>query len=208
MANLGVAYRDAGRLKDAIPLLEEALERGRKRSDGFPAELAEAPGALADTYERAGQLAKAESIYRDALEQAQRQFGSDDPRTADDLAGLGANLLKQKKFTDGESLLRQCLKIREKKQADEWSAFNTRSILGEALLGQKKYAEAESLLVQGYEGMKQRQDKIPAAYRQLRLSEALERLVRLYEATEQKAKADNWRKKLEEAKAAPKKTTP
>jgi len=71
-------------------------------------------------------------------------------------------------------------------------------------LGQKKYAEAEPLLMQGYQGMKQREAKIPAQSK-TRLTEALERLVRLYEATDQKDKADAWRKKLEEAKAAAKK---
>jgi hypothetical protein len=40
--------------------------------------------------------------------------------------------------------------------------------------------------------MKERQDKIPPAYRQLRLSEGLERLVKLYETTEQKDKVAQW----------------
>ena len=35
--------------------------------------------------------------------------------------------------------------------------------MGATLLGQKKYAEAEPLLLAGYEGMKQREAKIPAA---------------------------------------------
>jgi len=34
-------------------------------------------------------------------------------------------------------------------------------MLGGSLLGQKKYAEAEPLLLSGYEGMKQREVKIP-----------------------------------------------
>ena len=46
---------------------------------------------------------------------------------------------------------------------DDWLTFNARSLLGGSLLGQKKYAEAEPLLLSGYEGMKQREDKIPAA---------------------------------------------
>jgi hypothetical protein len=40
--------------------------------------------------------------------------------------------------------------------------------------------------------------------RTLHLIEALERLVQLYDATGQKAKADEWRKSLEEVKAAAK----
>ena len=72
-----------------------------------------------------------------------------------------------------------------------------------SLLGQKKYAEAEPLLLAGYEGMKQRDDKIPVAGK-VRLTEALERLVRLFEMIDKKDEAATWRKKLEEARAAAK----
>ena len=57
--------------------------------------------------------------------------------------------------------------------------------------------QTEPLLVQGYDGMKQREATIPAAAR-VRLTEALERLVQLYDAWGQKDKADAWLKKLEE----------
>ena len=40
--------------------------------------------------------------------------------------------------------------------------FHTMSQLGAALAGQKKYAEAEPLLIDGYDGMKAREAKIPA----------------------------------------------
>ena len=43
--------------------------------------------------------------------------------------------------------------------------FHTRSLLGGALLGQKKYADAEPLLTTGYEGMKQREQTMPAPNR-------------------------------------------
>ncbi len=201
LANLGANYRDAGRTRDAIALLEESLSRARKRPDGVPRSLFWVPAALAEAYDRAGQFAKAEIIYRDALEQTRRQFGADDLRTAGNIAVLGSNLLHQHKWGEAEPLLRDCLKIRQAKQPDDWSTFNTQSMLGEALLGQMKYSDAEPLLLQGYEGMKQREDKIPVQGK-IRLREALERLVRLYEATDKKDKADVWRKRLEESKKA------
>lgn len=206
MANLGLDYQKAGRLKDAIDLLEKALDRSRQRDLVWPDEISWVPGYLSEIYDRAGQYAKSESLHRERLKQAQHQFGSDDPRTADALAQLGTNLLKQKKFADAEPLLGQCLKVREVKQPEAWTTFNARSALGEALLGQKKYDEAEPLLLQGYEGMNKRQDKVPPAYRPVRLGEALKRLVRLYETTEQKEKIADWRKKLQEMKATQKKT--
>ena len=70
-------------------------------------------------------------------------------------------------------------------------------MLGDSLLGQKKYTEAEPLLVSGYEGMKQRQDKIPANGR-VRLKEALQRLVQLYEETGRPDQAAEWKQKLAE----------
>jgi hypothetical protein len=80
-------------------------------------------------------------------------------------------------------------------------------VLGEALLGQKKYVEAEPLLVQGYEGMKRREAEIPLQGK-IRLSEALERLVRLYDAWGKKDKSDEWRKKLAQTKQVKKVTRP
>jgi hypothetical protein len=50
-------------------------------------------------------------------------------------------------------------------------------------------------------GVKQREEKIPPEGK-IRLTEALERLVKLYDTWDQKDKADEWRKKLPVAKSA------
>ena len=96
------------------------------------------------------------------------------------MAQLGTNLIQQDKWIAAEPILRECLAVREKTQPGAWNTFNTRSQLGGALLGQGKYAMAETLIVQGYEGMKAREAEIPAPGK-ARLTEAAERLVRLYE---------------------------
>ena len=75
---------------------------------------------------------------------------------ADAMASVINNLIQQTKHADAETILRECLTIREKTEPDAWRTFNTQSLLGEAILGQKKYDEAESLLVKGYEGLKAR----------------------------------------------------
>ena len=120
---------------------------------------------------------------------------------AGELAVLGLSLLQRKKWVDAEPVLRECLALREDKDPDAWTTFNARSMLGEALNGQNKPAEAEPLLVQGYEGLRQRAEKIPKEGKH-RLAESLERLVQLYEATGKQDKAKRWQKKLAEAKAA------
>lgn len=80
--------------------------------------------------------------------------------------------------------MRECQAIREKTQPDRWSTFNTRSMLGGVLLRQQKYSEAESLLLTAYEGLKQREESIPnMGGGELRIPEALDRLIELYTAT-------------------------
>jgi eukaryotic-like serine/threonine-protein kinase len=71
-------------------------------------------------------------------------------------------------------------------------------------LGQQKYADAEPLLLAGYAGMKKREAKIPPQGK-VRLSEAVERLVQLYEATGKKDEAAKWRQEREAIKAGQRK---
>ena len=105
-------------------------------------------------------------------------------------------LLQAGKFTEAEPVARECLALREKLIPDVWRTFNAQSMLGGSLLGQKKYAEAEPLLLSGYEGIKEREDKIPSAGK-MRPKEALQRLVQLYQATGQTQKVAEWTKTLE-----------
>lgn len=112
--------------------------------------------------------------------------------------------LNLENWTAAEPLLREVLSIRQRTEPELWTTFNTKSVLGGTLLGQNKYAEAEPLLIAGYEGMKQREKSIPLQAR-VRMAEAIERLVQLYEATKKPDEAAKWRKQLEERKEADKK---
>ncbi len=198
--NLAEAYHALGRTTEAIHLHEENLKRQTTKLGNDHHDTLLSKHNLAVLYSAQGRYGLAEPLFKEALLGRTAKLGADHPNTLITMADLGLTLLRQKKYAEAEPTLRNCLVIRDKKQADLWTRFYTRSLLGEAFVGQKKYADAEPLLVQGYEGMKQWQDRIPPAYRQLRLTEALQRLVRLYEATGQKDKADAWRKKLKDAK--------
>jgi tetratricopeptide (TPR) repeat protein len=150
---------------------------------------------LAGLYREEGKYDRAETLFHELADSWKQKDGADSPQYANQLSGLGSTLLRQQKFTDAEPILRDCLAIRAKKQPDHWFTFNTRSQLGGSLLGQQKYAEAEPLLLQGYDGLKQREAKIPANNK-VRLTEALERLVQLYEATGKPDEAAKWRKEM------------
>jgi hypothetical protein len=158
---------------------------------------------LLDAYANAGEHAKFTNLLQEQLAEARKALPRDNPRLAGLLAQAGVGLLEQKKWAEAEPFLRECLLIRAKTQPDVWSTSNAKSLLGGALLGQKKYANAEPLLLAGYEGLKEREAKIPASGK-IYLNEAVERLVQLYDAWGKKDKADAWRKKRDEVKAAAK----
>ena len=195
MRNLAMAYWEAGKLDLALPLLEAAYP-AEKRSG-----LHGVGTALLDVYVRTGKTGKAAALAKELLADARTKVPKASPQLAGQLASIGLSLLQAKVFTEAEPLLRECLFIRAKTQPDEWTTFNTKSMLGSALAGQEKYAEAEPLLLAGYEGMTQREAKVPPSAK-VRLTEALERLVQVYEALEKKDEAAKWRKELETRKEA------
>jgi serine/threonine protein kinase/tetratricopeptide (TPR) repeat protein len=190
-ANLGVNYCEAGRPDEGLPLLEEAYRKGK-----LHAELAWVGEALVFAYAEAGRTAEAAALLPDWLASARKSLPADSLHLAGTLASAADQYLKLKQYPKAERLLRECLTIREKKAADSWTTFNARSLLGGALAGQKKYADAEPLLLKGYEGMKQRAEKMLPRQKKL-LRRALERLVQLYEAWGNPDQANEWRKKLE-----------
>jgi hypothetical protein len=158
------------------------------------------PGILQQALDRSAQKDHrgAETLARHAV-LLRRYQKPDDTALAAALAVLAMSQLQQHQFEAAEKNCRECLTLREKHFPDHWVLFNTRSLLGACLLGQKKYAEAEPLLLAGYAGMKAREPTIPAAA-QVRLAEAVERLVQLYEVTGAKEKTEQWRETLRKEK--------
>ena len=119
------------------------------------------------------------------------------------LAEFGSILLDLGRFADAEPLLRECVAIREKTQPDVWNTFNAKSMLGGALLGlakegkdagskAKRLAEAGPLLVQGYEGMKTREQTIPPQAAEA-IPAALDRLIDFHTVTNKPEEVKEYR---------------
>jgi hypothetical protein len=191
MWTLGESCKNAGRFKEAIPLLEEAHQYGGR--DWF---------VLIEAYAKAGENAKLAKFVQTELDAARKplrpdysgpeQIESVLAALASRLAEVSEPLLQSKGFAEAETLLRESLTIRAKQEPDLWTTFHAKSLLGAALLGQKKYAEAEPVLLQGYEGMKTREKQIPEKGK-IRLPEALDRLIDLYTATDRPDEVKKWR---------------
>jgi eukaryotic-like serine/threonine-protein kinase len=193
MSNLALVYQASGRLPDALRLLEETLSRREAKLGPDHPETLVSMSNLATAYDGAGRHADALPLFEEVLRRRRATRGADHPQTLRSMNNLARAYLADKPAL-AEPLLREALAIREKELPDDWRTFETKSLLGGSLLGQKKYAEAEPLLLQGYDGMKAREPKIPAPSRKC-LPEAAERIIQLYDACGRKDQADEWRKK-------------
>jgi tetratricopeptide (TPR) repeat protein len=206
MNNLAQAYQAVGQLDKALPLFEQTLAKfNEKLGFDHPATLA-SMNNLALAYQAVGQLDKAVPLLEQTLLKVKVKLGPDHPHTLTTMYNLALAYLKNSDFTNAEQILRPCLTLRQQKQPDAWTTLYTQSLLGEALACQQKHADAEPLLLAAYEGMKARAKTIPPKDK-ARLTEALERLVRLYDTWGKPEQAAAWRQKLEQAKAPTKNPT-
>ena len=197
MGNLASAYRAGGQLAKAVPLFEQAME-GMKAKLGpdHPSTL-NSMNNLATSYAEAKQGGKAVVTFATYLEGSRKRLPKDDTQIAGMLAGVSLNLLGCGQYEAAEPLLRECLALRDKLQPDDYTTFNTRSMLGGSLLGQMKYVEAKPLLHAGYEGLAERVERIPPQG-MVRLYEAADRLAQLYAALGQPDEAARWRANRDE----------
>jgi serine/threonine protein kinase len=191
---LGLAYLNLGEPALAVKQYQRALDLSEAMLGVNHPDSAECRNKLAVAYRLANRAAEAGQLFNQNVKS---------PAYASALAARGAVLLSEKKPSEAELKLRAALSIRQKIQPDDWTTFEAKSLLGEALLEQKKYIDAEPLLLSGYQGLKEREAKIPSPEK-VHLKEALKRLVRLYETWDKPDKAAQWRKELEATKPAPK----
>lgn len=182
MLDLSSIFQATGRYDRAFPLLEQAVD-GRKRKLGpdHPDTIVSIR-ALANCYRDAGQPDRSASLCRELADLIRRHQGPENPQYASAINSLGLALLEQEKWPEAETSLREALAIRERIAPDAWTTSLTRSLLGGALLGSKQYAAAGPALVAGYEGMKRQFAEVPPVLMRYPV-EALDRLIRLAEAT-------------------------
>jgi serine/threonine protein kinase len=204
MNNLAVAYKNTGQFEKALPVFEQTLAKQKEKLGPKHPDTLQSMINLAGTYQDAGQVDKAIPLFQEALAGFNTLFGPDHPHTLRGMNTLGGAYLQNRDFGRAAVVLQDCLDRRKRILGPpDWEAFHTQSQLGGSLLGQQKYAEAEPLLLAGYKGLKEREARIPAGDRK-RLTEALERLVQLYDVWGKPGQAQQWRKELEQRKA----TTP
>jgi len=170
-----------------------------RTGDPFDADLY---GRGNDLYEQ-GKLPEAETCFRQSLA-IRRKRHAPDVDVA--LSSLATTLCRQQKFSEAEPLFRECLAMRETNCPNAWYTHYTRLRFGAALMGKRQYDEAEPLIISGYEGMREREagvrDRIKV------LTESVQDLIQLFEATSRPEQAAEWKTKLATVQAAGQKRKP
>jgi tetratricopeptide (TPR) repeat protein len=157
---------------------------------------------LASVYQRQGKYGLAETYARQVLARRRHDLGPEHPETMASAADLALAYQSQGEFAESEALARGALEFYRKNQPNDWQRFDAESLLGASLAGQKRYTEAEALLLPGYQGMKQRENTIPA-FNRFKLQQAGESIVRLYQDWGKPDNAAEWWQKLKRDSRAP-----
>jgi len=186
---LGVVLMMSKNMVEAEGLLRQAVEI-RKRLSGGHALALRSMNTLAAVLTATQQHAAAQTVYSELLEDARKRFPPGDPEVATALLQLCNCLLEQSRFGDAEPLAREALAIRAEKLPASWLHYSAMSTLGGSLLGLGRLTEAEPFLLEAASRME------PPTASAVRRRQALERLVRLYEAMGKEAEAKAWREKL------------
>lgn len=186
LGNIGTIYKDLGDQEKAIPCLEEAYATSKEHP-----KLRWIGPHLVEAYAKARKLTEARKLTKELIENERKVKASNSRNLTVLLATLSISLLEANEFVEAETLLRECLSLRLRDQPEDWRTFSTQSLLGDALLGQGKYEDAEKLLRDGYEGMVARR-KTMSSRGQIRISEALDRLVKFYSETGNLNEKERW----------------
>lgn len=178
--NLAQLLEARNKPAEAEQLYREALAISRSTAAAGIPVMTICFGNLFDLCEKRGDKDQAIRLLKEHLQWIRANLPKESSDLARQLAMIGVSLLYLESWDDAEPVIREALAIRTAQEPDGWSTFNTKSMLGGVLLGQKKYAEAEPLLLEGYHGLKHHAHEIPPDTKDLRISESLQRLARLY----------------------------
>ena len=194
LSNLARMLQAQNKLPEAESTERNALAMRKELLGNENIDVAVSLNHLTGILQDEGKFAEAETLAGEVLDMHRKVRGPEHQDVAGSLYNLASVLFYSGKLPDAEARARECRDLYEKILPDDWRKYSTQSLLGAILLKQKRYGEAESLLLDGYAGMKARQDKIPFIGR-TRMSKAADWVVQLYDDWGKPDLAAEWREK-------------
>jgi serine/threonine protein kinase/Flp pilus assembly protein TadD len=190
--NLAALLLDVGKLTEAEESFRALLESYQRLHGTGHSDTLITQNRLAQTLLAEQQPDRAEPLLREALRLYRQAPSPDAYQTSTTLVLLGQALVARDQAAEAEPHLQEALAIRRRiLGAGDIMTANVESILGDCLRAQGRYAEAEPLLLHGYEVLA-KSEEFPPRWR-----DAVDRLIRLYEAWPKPEQAATWRSRRE-----------
>jgi len=192
LSNLAIVLKQRGDYAGAEALYRDALAIVRQQLGNEHPDVALSLDNLADVLALKGDFAGAEAIFRETVPLLRKLLGSEHPSVGVSLINLADMLCLERKPGEAEPLAREALAIfRKALPGGHAYIAEAESVLGGCLTLSQRYGEAEPLLLGSYPVLKAKTGE-----RSPETRKALERIVRLYEARGQPARAAGYRAEL------------
>jgi tRNA A-37 threonylcarbamoyl transferase component Bud32 len=193
--NLGLLYFGLGRLGPAEELFAETLAGCRKALSAAHPMTLQVAGNLAVVHRERGRLDRAVALGEETLADFRKALPADHPNVLMGVSNLGVLYVDAERFGEAVPLLREAADGYARRQDQgPYVVPICRAYLGLAELGAGRPADAGPHLLAGYDGLKAREKELDAKNRAL-LRRAADALVAAYVATNQPARAAEWRAK-------------
>ena len=181
-----------GNVEESIPLFEE-VDTVRKTHN----KLLGARQLLREAYARAKRVDEFNVVVAEDIKDARENLPPNSLQLSNVLVLIGMDLNRIGDYVQAVEILQESYGIRKRHIPELWVTFNTESELGAAYLGLKQYEKALPFLEEGFAGLLQRKNEIPAQFKKQRLTNAVERLLQIAELTNDSSAAARWKKELQ-----------
>ena len=202
--HLAIAYQEAGRLDEAIPLLERILADSERVLGADDPDTLAFRNNLATAYQDAGRLDEAIPLLERTLADSERVLGADDPNILRSRNNLAAAYREAGRLDEAIPLLERSLADFERVLgADHPDTLTSRNKLAGAYqeagrldeaipLLERSLADSEQVLGETHPGTLRSRNNLASAYREAgRLDEAIPLLERILADSEQVLDADH-----------------
>ena len=195
MNNLATDYVRAGQIEEGSKLLEKTLELRKNAIGADHPHTLGTMRSLAVSYNKLDRKPEAQELLEKALRGYKSKLGDDHPETFAVTQQLGS-LLIETDAVRAEQLIEQVFQHYKSSKPEDWLAYESQTLLGGAILNQDRADEAAIHLEEGYLGLKANVEKIPGGIRKPMLVDAVNRLIKLAEATKDDTALTKWRDEL------------
>ena len=140
----------AQRFKDGLALADAAWQRWQASGAAPDLAVLDLLGAISVAAEAGGDMARADTAYRDAIALAERHYTRPHPRTAWLIGVYGSFLVAQTRYDDAEPYIQRALDLRRSLLGDAHpDTLNAIAAMGRLRAGQQRRAEAMDWFAQG-----------------------------------------------------------